>query len=88
MQGALVALQLQRLLGGQLAAPPSQDDTPACLLLLLLQEMEFTVEFSRLAEWIGDVKRIINMDLLENGKAKCVLLFCMFCFCHWIQTHG
>jgi hypothetical protein len=34
--------------------------------------VEFTVEYSRLAGWMGDVKRIISMDLLEGGKAKCV----------------
>jgi hypothetical protein len=36
--------------------------------------VELTVEYSRLAEWISDVKRIIEMDLHESGKAKYVLL--------------
>lgn len=32
------------------------------------QDVEFTIEHDRLAEWVQDVKSIFNKDLLENGK--------------------
>jgi hypothetical protein len=34
------------------------------------QDVEFTAEFSQLESWISDVKKIFNVELLENGKAK------------------
>ncbi|WIA23842.1 hypothetical protein OEZ85_013501 [Tetradesmus obliquus] len=34
------------------------------------QDVEFTAEFSQLESWISDVKKIFNVELMENGKAK------------------
>jgi hypothetical protein len=32
--------------------------------------VEFTAEFSQLADWISDVKKVFKEELFENGKAK------------------
>lgn len=32
-------------------------------------DAEFTIDYSQLASWINDVKRIFNVELKENGKA-------------------
>jgi hypothetical protein len=34
------------------------------------QDVEFTIEMDQVATWIKDVRRIIKMDLWENGKAR------------------
>jgi hypothetical protein len=34
------------------------------------QDVEFTIEGDQLAAWIADVKKIINVDFFENGKAR------------------
>lgn len=34
------------------------------------QDVEFTIEFEQLAQWIKDVRRIIDLDLFEGGKAR------------------
>lgn len=36
------------------------------------QDVEFTIEFDQLESWIKDVQKIFQMDLWENGKARCV----------------
>jgi hypothetical protein len=33
------------------------------------QDVEFTIEWEQLSAWIADVKRIIQKDLFEDGKA-------------------
>lgn len=32
------------------------------------QDVEFTAEFDQLGDWINDIKKIVNIDLFENGK--------------------
>jgi hypothetical protein len=32
------------------------------------QDVEFTAEFDQLGDWINDIKKIMKMDLFENGK--------------------
>lgn len=34
------------------------------------QDTEFTIEYDLLGKWVEDVKKIIKMDLWENGKAR------------------
>lgn len=31
------------------------------------QDVEFTIEFDQLADWINDVKKIFFLDLFEGG---------------------
>lgn len=58
--------------------------------------MELTVEYDRLAEWIADVKRIIDIEVHDRGRNKCVgLLFgqllvavpALTLQCHWQAMH-
>jgi hypothetical protein len=36
----------------------------------VLQDVEFTAEFSQLGDWISDVKKVFKEELFESGKAK------------------
>jgi hypothetical protein len=42
---------------------------PLTLLILVMQDSEFTIEFTQLRDWIVDVKRAFNVELRESGKA-------------------
>jgi hypothetical protein len=37
------------------------------------QDVELTIEWEQLPGWIADVKRIIQKDLFEDGKARWAL---------------